>query len=196
MNRKRQLRKLVSLKCVEIKKILVLYNGKTINNVNRKTSEFNFSKTDFNISNFSSHTITHQKTQETSTQDLILCSLVINNFKKDLDNKIKNAINNCSMKNMENVYKEIYSRLIKPIYIIFLIALALLLILKSKSDHTFKAHKFRVYSLGFLFIIFLESSSKFISTDLIQNLFFLILPFILILIIYFYFLITLMVKKI
>ena len=33
------------------KKILVLYNGKTINNVNRKTSEFNFSKTDFNISN-------------------------------------------------------------------------------------------------------------------------------------------------
>ena len=100
------------------------------------------------------------------------------------------------MKNMENVYKEIYSRLIKPIYIIFLIALALLLILKSKSDHTFKAHKFRVYSLGFLFIIFLESSSKFISTDLIQNLFFLILPFILILIIYFYFLITLMVKKI
>tara|TARA_B100000787_G_scaffold2014_1_gene1523 strand:- start:149 stop:973 length:825 start_codon:yes stop_codon:yes gene_type:complete len=178
------------------KKILILYNGKTINNVNKKTSEFNFSKTDFNISNFSAHTITQQKTQETSTQDLILCLLVINNFKKDLDSKIKNAIKNCSMKNMENVYREIYSRLIKPIYIIFLIALSLLLILKSKSDHAFRAYKLRVYSLGFLFIIFLESTSKFISTDLIQNLFLLILPFILILIIYFYFLITLMVKKI
>ena len=178
------------------KKILILYNGKTMNNVNKKTSEFNFSKTDFNISNFSAHTITQQKTQETSTQDLILCLLVINNFKKDLDSKIKNAIKNCSMKNMENVYREIYSRLIKPIYIIFLIALSLLLILKSKSDHAFRAYKLRVYSLGFLFIIFLESSSKFISTDLIQNLFLLILPFILILIIYFYFLITLMVKKI
>ena len=178
------------------KKILILYNGKTMNNVNKKTSEFNFSKTDFNISNFSAHTITQQKTQETSTQDLILCLLVINNFKKDLDSKIKNAIKNCSMKNMENVYREIYSRLIKPIYIIFLIALSLLLILKSKSDHAFRAYKLRVYSLGFLFIIFLESTSKFISTDLIQNLFLLILPFILILIIYFYFLITLMVKKI
>ena len=178
------------------KKILVLYDGKTINNVNRKTSEFNFSKTDFNISNFSTHTITHQKTQEISTQDLILCLLVINNFKKDLDSKIKNSINNCTLKNIENVYKEIYSRIIKPIYIIFLIAISLLLILKSKSDHTFKTHKFRVYSLGFLFIIFLESSSKFISTNLMQNLFLSMLPFILILMIYFYFLITLKVKKI
>ena len=178
------------------KKILVLYDGKTINNVNRKTSEFNFSKTDFNISNFSTHTVTHQKIQETPTQDLMLCLLVINNFIKNFDGKIKNAVNNCTPNNLENVYKEIYSRLIKPIYIIFLVAVSLLLILKSKSDPTFRSHKFRIYSLGFLSIIFLESSSKFISTNLIQNLFLLMLPFILILLIYFYFLITLKVKKI
>ena len=51
------------------KKILILYDGKTINNVNRKTSEFNFSKTDFNISNFSTHSVTHQKTQETQQKN-------------------------------------------------------------------------------------------------------------------------------
>ena len=178
------------------KKILVLYDGKTINNVNKKTSEFNFSKTDFNISNFTSHTVTHQKTQETSTKELILCLLIINNLKKDINNEIKGAIKNCTLSNLENVYKEIYSRLIKPVYITLLITISLLLILKSKSDHTFRVHKFRTYSLGFLFIIFLESSSKFISTNLIQNLFLLMLPFILILIIYFYFLIALKVKKI
>ena len=50
------------------KKILVLYNGKTINKINGKTSEFEFSKTDFNISNFNTQSITHQKTQETSTK--------------------------------------------------------------------------------------------------------------------------------
>jgi lipopolysaccharide export system permease protein len=177
------------------KKILVLYNGKTINNVNRKTSEFNFSKTDFNISNFSTHTITRQKVQETSTKEHILCSLIINNLKKDIDNKIKSELNNCTLQNIVNIYKEIYTRLIKPMYIIFLVAISLLLILKSKSDHTFKAQKFRIYSLGFLSIIFSESSSKFISSDLMQNLFLLILPFILIFIIYFYFLITLKVKK-
>ena len=178
------------------KKILVLYDGKTINNVNGKTSEFNFSKTDFNISNFSTHTTTHQKTQEASTKKLLLCLLIINDLKKDAAGKIKRELNNCTLKNIVNIYKEIYSRLIKPIYITFLVAISLLLILKSKSDHTFNAQKFRIYSLGFISIIFLESSSKFISTDLIQNLFLSMLPFILILIIYFYFLITLKIKKI
>jgi lipopolysaccharide export system permease protein len=178
------------------KKILVLYNGKTINNVDRKTSEFNFSKTDFNISNFNTHTVTQQKIQETSTKDLVLCLLIINNLKKDVDNKIIPKLNNCTLVNIVNTYKEIYSRLIKPIYITFLIAVSLLLILKSKSDQAFKSQKLKTYSLGFLSIIFIESSSKFISTDLIQNLFLSVLPFVLILIIYFYLLITLIVKKI
>jgi lipopolysaccharide export system permease protein len=178
------------------KKILILYDGKTINNINGKTSEFNFSKTDFNISNFSTHTVIHQKTQETSTKHLILCLLITNNLKKDIDNKIKRQLNNCSLMNVVNVYKEIYSRLIKPIYITFLVAISLLLILKSKNDHAFKMHKFKIYSLGFLSIIFLEASSKFISINLIQNLLLSVLPFILILIIYFYFLLKLKVKKI
>jgi lipopolysaccharide export system permease protein len=178
------------------KKILVLYDGKTINNVNRKNSEFNFSKTDFNISNFSTHTVTHQKTQETSTKDLVLCLLIVNNLKKDIDSKLRLELSNCQTSTIVDVYKETYSRLIKPIYITFLIAVSLLLILKSKIDLTFKAQKFRIYLLGFLSIIFIESSSKFVSSDLIQNLFLLMLPFILMLIIYFYFLITLKVKKI
>ena len=178
------------------KKILVLYDGKTINNVNKKTSEFNFSKTDFNISNFSTHTVTHQKIQETSTKELALCLLILNNLKKDIDNKIRLGLSNCQLSTIVDVYKEIYSRLIKPIYIIFLVAISLLLILKSKSDPSFKTQKFRTYSLGFLSIIFIESSSKFVSADLIQNLFLSVLPFISILMIYFYFLITLKVKKI
>ena len=141
-------------------------------------------------------TVTHQKTQETSTRDLITCLLILNNFKKDIDLKIRGELNNCSLNNTVHIYKELYSRLIKPLYIILLVAISLLLILKSKSDHTFKIQKFKIYSLGFLAIIFIESSSKFISPDLIKNLFLLALPFILILMIYFYFLITLKVKRI
>ena len=56
--------------------------------------------------------------------------------------------------------------------------------------------KIKTYSLGFLSIIFIESSSKFISNNLIQNSFLLVLPLVLILMIYFYFLITMKVKKI
>ena len=178
------------------RKILVLYDGKTINNINGKTSEFEFSKTDFNISNFTTQTVTHQKTQENSSLELINCSLIFNNFKKDINNKIKNRINNCSIGNLENVYKEIYSRLIKPIYVAFLVAISLLLILKSKTDHTFKSYKFKVYSLGFFSIIFLESSSKFISINMLKNLLISTLPLLLIFAIYFYFLKTLKVRKI
>jgi lipopolysaccharide export system permease protein len=177
-------------------KILTLYDGKSINKVNGEISEFEFSKTDYNISKFSSNTIMYQKTQETPTIDLIKCTIF---FKGSVINskniKIEN-IKNCRLENLENIYKELYSRLVKPLYITFLILISLLFILKSKSDHSFNINKFKIYSFAFLFIVFLESSSKLISTNLIQNLFFSIFPLILTLIIYLYFLMKLKVNKI
>jgi len=178
------------------RKILVLYEGKIINTINGEVTEFEFSKTDFNVSKFTTQSVTHQKIQENTTLELISCSLIFNNLKKDADSKIKDKITNCTSNNLENVHKEIYSRLIKPIYVTFLVTISLLLILKSKTDHTFKSYKFKVYSLGFFSIILLESSSKFISINMLQNLLISILPLLLIFIIYFYFLITLKFYKI
>ena len=174
------------------KKILTLYDGKSINVINGKISEFEFSKTDYNISKFSSNTIMHQKTQEVTTIDLIRCSLFFNDLIK---NKNVKKISNCISNNLENIYKELYSRLIRPLYITFLISITLLFILKSKSDHTFNMSKYKIYLFAFLFIIFLESSSKFISTNMIQNLFLSILPIFFTLFIYLYFLMKLKVNK-
>ena len=177
------------------KKILVLYDGKTINNVDGKIYEFKFDKTDFNISRFTSTAIIYQKTQETSTVELVQCLLIVSNFKKLIGNKIMRDITNCTKRNLKNIYQELYSRLIKPLYTTFLIAISLLFILKSKTNPTFKSYKFKIYLLGFIFIIFLESSSKFISINLIQNLFLLILPILSMLTIYLLFLKILIVKK-
>jgi lipopolysaccharide export system permease protein len=174
-------------------KILTLYDGKSITVINGKISEFEFSKTDYNISKFSSNTIMHQKTQEITTIDLIRCSLFFRDSKK---NKKIIKINNCLSSNLENIYKELYSRLVKPLYITFLISIALLFILKSKSDHVFNINKYKIYLFAFIFIIFLESSSKFISTNMIQNLFLSILPIFFTLFIYLYFLVKLKVNKI
>ncbi|NQW07594.1 MAG: LptF/LptG family permease, partial [Candidatus Pelagibacter sp.] len=177
------------------KKILVLHDGTTINNINGKISKFTFDKTDFNISKFSSTTTTHQKIQETATTELVRCLLVLGGKKINFDNaEIKN-INNCMPENLKNIYEELYSRLIKPMYITFLITLSLLLILRSKNDHTFKSYKYKIYFLGFLFIIFLESSSKFMSTNLLKNLSVSALPIFLVIIIYFYFLQNLKVNR-
>ena len=175
------------------KRMLVLYDGKTINSINGKITEFTFSKTDFNISKFSSRTITHPKTQETSTNILIRCVMINEKFIKNLKNT---TIVNCSTGNMSNIYEELYSRIIKPLYVTLLVTIALLIILKSKSDAGFKFYKFKIYSLGFLFIIFLESSSNFINASLVKNLFISALPFFFLLAIYLYFLKILKVNKV
>jgi len=170
------------------KRLLVLFNGSSIKNTNGDVSEFKFSKTDFNISKFNSKTTTFQKTQENSTLELIICSLLLTNLKNKFIKTDVTKINNCIPENLERIYEELYSRIIKPIYNILLILISLLLILKSKDDPTFKINNYKIYTLGFLFIVFLESSSKFVSTNLLQNIFLLILPFLLMFIIYIYFL--------
>ena len=177
------------------KRLLVLYNGKTINNINGKIYEFKFTETNFNISKYVSNTTTHQKTEENSTIELIKCSLVLNGLIKNLKSEQIKVINNCLFANLANIYEELYSRLLKPFYVIFLITITLLFILKSKDHPSFNTYKFRIYIIGFLFMIFLESSSSFITTNLLQNLFLLILPFFFILMIYLHFLVTLRVNK-
>ena len=169
-------------------KVLVLKEGQTINEINGKISEFKFSKTDFDISKFSTKTTVTKKIQETSTKDLVKCLMI---FHKSLDKINLSKINldrNCGANNLKNIHQELYSRLIKPLYITFLITVSLLLILKSKDNHLFNANKIKVYLLGFISIIFLELSSKFINTNLMQNLILIILPMLLVLIIYIFFL--------
>ena len=175
-------------------RLLILYDGIRINYINGNISEFKFSKTDFNISKYTSNTTTHQKTQENSTLELITCSLVLNNLAKKLKFTEIKVINNCLYENLKNIYEELYSRLLKPFYITFLITITLLFILKSKDHPSFNSNKLKIYIFGFLFMIFVESTSNFVTTNLLQNLFLLLLPFLFILIIYIYFLGTLRVK--
>ena len=177
------------------KKILTLYNGQSINIKNGKISEFKFSKSDYNISKFSTNTTTTKKIQETSTKDLIKCLMI---FHKPVNKANISKISldrNCGLDNLENIHQELYIRLIKPLYLTFLISISLLFILKSKNDDAYDVSKFKIYLFAFIFIVFLESSTNLINTNLIQNLFFSILPLIFTLIIYFYFLMKFKVNK-
>tara|TARA_B100000787_G_scaffold159462_1_gene137609 strand:- start:4504 stop:5655 length:1152 start_codon:yes stop_codon:yes gene_type:complete len=178
------------------KKILVLYDGVTINEVNKRASEFKFSTTNFNISKFSTNSTVERKIQETTTKNLIQCLIISHQFNNEIIKKLKESIDltkinldrNCGAKNLRNILQELYSRLIKPLYITFLITISLLLILRSKSENSFNTSKIIIYSLGFISIIFSESSSKFINTSLIHNLILITLPIFLTLIIYLFFL--------
>jgi lipopolysaccharide export system permease protein len=170
------------------KKILVLKEGRTINEINENISEFKFTKSDFNISKFSTKTTVTKKIKETSTKDLIECLMIFHKASNKINLSSSFLTRNCGLDNLENIHQVLYSRLIKPFYITFLITISLLLILKSKNDHSFDINKIKIYSLGFFAMIFLESSSKFITTNLIQNLFLIILPILFVFIMYIFFL--------
>ena len=177
------------------RKVFVFYNGKTINNKNGKISEFEFARSDFNLSRFNSKTTLHQKTQENSTSDLIKCLLILENLKNKSKTKINNIINNCKLENKKNIFKELYIRLVKPFYIIFLISSSLLLVLRSKDESSYQFFRIKIYLLGFLSIVFFEASSSFVGTKFVQNLFMILLPFLFFSILYYYFLTQLKFKK-
>ena len=170
------------------KRILVLYDGATLNNQDGNLSKFNFSKTDYNISKFNSKSIGTTKIQENLTAELLRCLLVLEkkkNTEKDL-NKIF-SFQNCRLGNLKNIYQEIYKRVITPFYNVLLIMIALLLIIKSKDTINFRLYKIKIYIIGFIAVIFLETSLKFITSTLLQNLIVISIPLLLFFILYLYF---------
>ncbi len=178
------------------KKILILYDGKTVKNSEGKLSEIKFTETDYQIPNLNSKTTTSEKIQENSTLELIKCVFTLHKVKAiGIDLTQTYDFDNCRLGNIENIYGALYKRLIKPLYNTLLIMIGLLLILKSKDDHAFINYKFKIYALGFLFIIFLETSSKLIGTNFIYNFIVVMLPFFLFLLIYIYFMSNLRVKQ-
>ena len=168
--------------------ILELYDGETINEASDNISNFFFSKSDFNFSDNETGVFTVNKIQEMSSFDMIIC---LNNL-YELDLKISKVIDelsshNCSKNGLQNLYKELYKRIILPFYIPILILFSQFLIIKSKENKNYSKIKIIIFLLGFLTIIFSEASLKMIQKDFGDNLKIIFLPLILSCSTYFYF---------
>ena len=159
------------------KKVLVLYDGQTLNQNNNKVTNFDFSKSDFGLGNMDSHLVTHKKMQEQSTISLIRC------VKSIFEKKNYNIIN-CNQGNPRNIYKTIFKRLINPFYLPALILISLLFVLTSKENLQYTKHKYLIFLFGLGLIILSESSLGYISNNLQKNILILILPIILTLLVY------------
>ena len=168
--------------------ILVLLNGETISFDNGKVTIFKFSESDYNLNNSTSFTITRIKTQEMSTINLGKCLEYLYDLGVIKIDKNKFKINNCSIKNSANVIKEFYKRFIIPLYIPVLIMVSLLLIINSKENINYLKQRIYIFLLGIIIIIFSETTLRFISKDLFENIKIVIIPIILIIFFYFIFL--------
>ena len=161
--------------------VLVLYDGETITNGSSGITNIGFSKSDFPLNNFKTNTTTYIKTQELSSIKLYKC---INSVYLSKDKKLDKNIENCSIQNLKNIFKEIYKRLIIPFYIPLLSLISFLVILSSKESANFNKLKIITFLSGMFFIIFSETTVRLISDNVLRNTLIIVIPFLSFMIIY------------
>ena len=161
--------------------VLVLYDGETITNGSSGITNIGFSKSDFPLNNFKTNTTTYIKTQELSSIKLYKC---INSVYLSKDKKLDKNIENCSIQNLKNIFKEIYKRLIIPFYIPLLSLISFLVILSSKESANFNKLKIITFLSGMFFIIFSETTVRLISDNVLRNTLIVVIPFLSFMIIY------------
>jgi lipopolysaccharide export system permease protein len=168
--------------------ILELYSGETISVINNKITSFKFSKSDFNLSNLEDNTTTYKKTQEVATVDLIKCYHNLMNFNiLKIDKNFQ--VENCRKENINNILKELYKRIIIPLYIPVLILISLLLIVRSKENTNYTKYRLLIFSIGFSTIVISEMTIRLINEDFLRNLKIIVIPFFSLIALYFLFLI-------
>ena len=115
------------------------------------------------------------------------CVNVLNNLKLFNVDKKNFKLENCTVSNLNNIIKELYKRIVIPLYIPVLILTALLLIIKSKENTNYTRQRILIFLIGIFFIIFSETTLRFVNEDLFKNTKIVIIPFILIFMLYLFF---------
>ena len=164
--------------------ILVLFDGETITENENEITKFSFSKSDFSLKNLKANTTTYKKTQEITTTNLIKCILGLYKIKiNDKHQKIDN-IENCLPQNLNNIFKEIFKRLIIPLYIPLLSIIPFLLLIVSKENLNYSKFKIFTFFTGLLIIILSETTIRFVSKILFNNIGIALIPLLTLIIIY------------
>ena len=158
-------------------KILILNNGETINSINNKLSNFNFTQSELSLAQLDSNIIKVDKIQETLTSDLLECLERYLDF-SSLSKKTKSTrkIQNCTIENLDNIYKEIYKRFIIPFYIPILILISTCLIIYSKESINYSRYRILIFLIGLSIIIFSETTLKFVQNTFLFNMKLVVIP--------------------
>jgi len=164
---------------------LILFDGKFLNTDEEKTTVFNFLRTEFDLSNYMTQSITHPKVQELSTYFLFKCNYSFYFDKiKERFFKYKNVNILCNQEFVREINQELFERLIKPIYLFLITIIVCFLLTKYKETHKYKTHKSIIFTLGFIIIIFSEMSVNYAGKNLTNTATFYIMPLVLGLIAY------------
>ena len=170
------------------KYLLKLFNG-GITNINiDNTFTLNFSETDYDLSNFTTKTVTRSKIQELDS--LILFSCIKDYFLKENIDKneiIKDPKNEtCHLRTVKSISEELYKRLILPFYTLVISLIGASLVIEPKTKYFVKFHKLNIFLIGVLTIILSQISLKFFLDSISISYLIILLPLILVFIYYFF----------
>ena len=165
---------------------LVLYDGESINDNGQNLTNFSFTESTINLSKLETNVMKTIKTQENSTKDLYSCYLSLKKLSSELNQNFN--VQNCTIDNLHIILREFYKRLVIPFYIPVLILISLLVILKSKEEMKYQKNKIIVFFLGLSTIITSETSLSYIEGSIYKNIYLIILPIIILISLYLYFL--------
>ena len=96
----------------------------------------------------------------------------LNFFKIDKNFQVEN----CREDNLVNILKELYKRIIIPLYIPVLILISLLLIIKSKENTNYTKYRLMIFIIGLTTIVISEMTIRFVNEDFFKNLAIFIIP--------------------
>ncbi|MDC0615844.1 LptF/LptG family permease [Candidatus Pelagibacter sp.] len=162
------------------KTYLKLYNGKVINTDKGKINTFSFTETEIDLSRYKTKTTTNPKLQELKSKYLIDCLISINANKEHL---FETQYFQCEKNNFSEIARELFRRLYVPIYIPLLGLIASLLIFKSKDSFNYNFFKNSIFIFGVLTIVSSELTVRYFGSNFINNIFLILLPLIIFLII-------------
>ena len=158
---------------------LNLSNGTMVNSNKNNIYKINFKETEYDLSKFSSKTVTHQKIQQINSYYILNC--VFNYY---IENKLSQKF--CGSRTIKSMSEEFYKRFIMPFYMLILSLISSTLIIVPKRELYSKFQKLIIFIIGFLIIIFSQLSFKFILQNKFTDLFIVIFPLFLIALFYCY----------
>ncbi len=134
-----------------------------------------FKKTELNINNFTTRTITQPKIQETSSQILLQCLYGGNN---------NNNLLNCSYQSKKEVISALSRRLGTPLYLPLISIIASFLLIYKKENKYNYLRKYIIFIVGFVVLIFAEIFLKFTGFSVQNTFIYFLTPIILFMVTY------------
>ena len=157
-----------------------LLNGAITNINDKNVYNINFKETEYDLSKFTTKTVTHPKIQEINSLQLINCF-----YNYELNKKYKRN-NICKNRKLKSISEEMFKRFIVPLYIFILSLISSSIILKPKKSFFLKYYKSIIFIFGFIVTMMSQISFKFIAQSNNLDLIVISTPILLIIIYYFF----------